>query len=214
MATNTLGYVSAGANFGLQSILVRPKRSIGEFTAQVTLSEQHSDDLEITQHPVELGAEITDHSFKKPADLVIVAGWSNSPASSSTLAALLAIPGATISGIQSLLSGSTKSQVNDIYAKLLALQNKREPFDVYTGKRIYKNMLIKSLSTTTSKETENALIVTVTLRQVLLVSTRTVTVPTDPANLSSPPSTQAPVNRGQQSLQPGTSYTPPAATGG
>lgn len=51
-------------------------RTIGGFIAEVTVREQHSDDLTITTHPVERGAPITDHAFKMPAQLTIEAGWS------------------------------------------------------------------------------------------------------------------------------------------
>lgn len=57
----------------------RPARSIGPIVAQVTISERHEDTLEITEHPVEQGAAIADHAFKRPATVVITAAWSNSP---------------------------------------------------------------------------------------------------------------------------------------
>ena len=44
-----------------------PRRSIGPFNATLTIEEVASDDLEITQHPVQQGAAITDH-----ADLILV----------------------------------------------------------------------------------------------------------------------------------------------
>lgn len=51
-------------------------RTIGGYIAEVTVREQHTDDLTITTHPVERGAPITDHAFKMPAQLTIEAGWS------------------------------------------------------------------------------------------------------------------------------------------
>ncbi|MFX9718550.1 phage baseplate protein, partial [Acinetobacter baumannii] len=51
-------------------------RTIGGYVAEVTVREQHSDDLTITTHPVERGAPVTDHAFKMPAQLTIEAGWS------------------------------------------------------------------------------------------------------------------------------------------
>ena len=50
--SGALGYVVAGAQIGLDSILIRPRRGIGPLVAQVTLDEVHHDDLEITEHPV------------------------------------------------------------------------------------------------------------------------------------------------------------------
>ena len=48
-------------------------RAIGDFIAEVTVKEQHRDEMTITSHPVETGAAITDHAFKNPAQLTIMA---------------------------------------------------------------------------------------------------------------------------------------------
>lgn len=141
-----------------QSVYVRPARSIGGLTMDVTVEEHHTDDLEITDHPVENGADVTDHAFLLPPSVTITAGVSDSGGSNSDT------------------SGGDKRSV-EAYEKLLELQKKREPFDLITGKRVYKNMLIRSLSTTTDKETENALIFTAELRQVIMATIQVVSIP-------------------------------------
>lgn len=222
------GFVSAAAQLGLQSIIIRPTRKLGPLTAQVTVSETHSDELEITQHPVEQGAAISDHAFKRPAELTIVCAWSNSPAGNGSNALLNAGIGAAVIGIQGanptaiatagfggatggaigatgaaiqgLLSGNSPGQVKDIYQKLLKLQEERIPFDVLTGKRSYVNMLIKSLQVMTDKTTENALIVTAHLQQVILVSTRSLQISAAVSAQRFPGSTNAPTNMGTKIL--------------
>ncbi|EFA3718335.1 hypothetical protein C6S90_004881, partial [Escherichia coli] len=59
---------------------------------------------------------------------------------------------------------------------LLNLQRDRIPFDVTTGKRIYNNMLIKTLEVTTDKSSENVLLATITLREVIITSTQSIRV--------------------------------------
>lgn len=137
-------------------VTFRSKRRIASFTAQVTVSEAHNDEVTVTDHPVEQGAPITDHAYKNPAALTVVAGWSNSGR------------GGAVQG---------RAYVQDVYERLLKLQADREPFDVTTGKRKYSNMVIVSLSTTTEADTENVLIVSVGLREVIIVRTQAVTVP-------------------------------------
>ena len=110
---------------------LRPQRSIGGVTFDVVVEEQHEDTLEITEHPVEHGANISDHAFMKPASVTIRAGVSD---------------------------GS-------------------EPFDIITGKRKYRNMLIETLSVLTDADSENALVVTADCREVIIVKTQTVSVP-------------------------------------
>ena len=148
------------------------QRNIGGFIADVTVEELHFDALEITQHPVEQGAAITDHSYKRPASVVIRTGWSNS----------------------SLQALGDPNYVNDIYAQFLDLQDSRQPFDIVTGKRSYSNMLMTRLQVRTDEATENVLMMECECREVILVNTQTVTVPSK--NMASPEVTGNTVNRG------------------
>lgn len=190
----TIGYIAAGLQLGLNSILVRPKRGIATLIPQITLEEIHHDTLEITDHPVQQGAVISDHAFKRPAEVIIRCGWSDSPSTPGLLQGLAAIPQATIDGVQSLITGNEASQIRDTYKALLALQEKREPFDVFTGKRAYKDMLIRELTVTTDRQTENLLMVTATLRQVIIVSVQTVRINSVPKESMSDPESSVPVS--------------------
>jgi hypothetical protein len=132
----------------LQSIVVRPSRRIGEFQATVTIDENAQDDLEITSHPVQRGAAISDHAYLKPSTLSI-----------------------------KCIFAPFFTPLSEVYEKFLSLQASREPFDVVTGKRIYKNMLLKSVSQTTDKDSELVLSVDVSLQQVIIVDVQLTTVP-------------------------------------
>lgn len=175
-------------------VLFKPKRAIDSFENYVTIEEQHTDELNITQHPVEQGAPITDHAYKNPAQLTIRAGWSNS--------SLQAIAGAGLSllggDIQGLLS---PSYAEEMYGRLLQLQAEREPFDIFTGKRRYKNMLMRSLSTTTDEKTENVLVVTASFQEVILVETQATTLP-PAANQANAAKTAGVENAGSKQLAP------------
>jgi len=127
------------------------RRSIGGIVAQVTIEEQGSDDVQITEHPVEQGAPIADHAFKRPANVTIRAGWSRQYAWD--------------------LSAET-----GVYGLLLSWQASLIPFNVITGKRSYSNMLIERLQITTDQHTEFALMATITCRQVIIVGTATTEV--------------------------------------
>ncbi len=59
-----------------------------------------------------------------------------------------------------------------------ALQKSRRPINVSTGKRRYKNMLVRSIAVVTDSHSENILMATVSLQEVIIVSTQTTsTVP-------------------------------------
>lgn len=201
-----IGGVTAAAQLQLQSIVVRPRRRIGTFAAQVTLEEVHTDALEITDHPVQQGASISDHAFLRPAQLVIQAAWSNSPSVVGFVDGVVSAAQNTVSSIQSLVTGNTADSVKDIYAKLLRLQESRDLFDVFTGKRLYLNMLMASLVVKTDPATENVLVVTASLRQVIVVDTKVVNTTALTGTPSDPTAVSAPANLGSKQLSPATTY--------
>jgi hypothetical protein len=182
--------------------LFKTKRKIGSFTAQVTITEEHTDELTVTDHPVEKGAVISDHAYKNPARLNVTVGWSNSGAQGAV--------GTATSAISDLLSGNILGAISDVvsggyvrtvYQNFLDLMATREPFSVMTGKRNYKNMVITSISTTTDKETENSLVLNVGMREVIIVQTQAVTL-SDAANMLSPAGISATINAGVKQLVP------------
>ena len=202
---NEIGILTMGAVLGAETLLIKPKRGIGSFVAQMTLREVHTDDLEITEHPVELGVSVADHAYRKPAEVVIECGWSNSfsTPNASLPASLLGSAVATLGGIGTLLGGGAPGQIMDIYKQLVDLQRSRTPFDVFTGKRIYKNMLIKTLVETTDKTTENMLMITATLREVIIVKTQIMTLSAPQASMMNPQTTLAMLEKGQKQLVAG-----------
>jgi hypothetical protein len=208
---SNIGYATAAIQLGVDAILVKPRRAIGPFTAHVTIKEVHSDDLEITEQPVDQGAAVTDHAYKRPAEVVIEAMWSNSPPSNNVVGGLMNAVTGTIEGVQSIITGNSVDQIRDIYQKLLQLQESRIPFDVYTGKRHYANMLVRSLIETTDKESENALRITASLRQVLIaqVSVRTIAAPKE--NQLDPESTMPSVDKGVKQLGSAGNFNPVAS---
>lgn len=179
----------------LQATVFKPSRSIGSIVAQCTIEEDHLDEVVTSDHTVEQGAEISDHAYKKPSTFTIRAGWSNS-------------------GYQSLLSDAT-SLISDLttgssngfnyidqqYKKLLALQASLQLFTVVTGKRIYKNVLMLSISALTNEKSEHALIATMRCKQLIITSTQFVTVP-PAANMKTPQLNAATQNTGIQQPAP------------
>lgn len=141
---------------------------IGDIEVETTLEATHEDRLHVTEHPVEAGASIADHSFKKPAELVLRCGWSN-----ASLKALFGI-------ISGFFAGGTMTKadyVSGIYSQLLKLQETREPIEISTGLRQYDNMLITSLGVQRDQRTSQIILVTATFREVIIVSTAAATLP-------------------------------------
>lgn len=160
--------------FTLPLVTFRPNRSIGEFTARVTVEEIGEDTLEITDFPIQKGSEGTDHAYVRPPELMIRAIFS-----------------------------PDQAPLDEIYENLLKLQGSRQPFQVTTGKRTYRNMLMKSLVVDTDRATENILSIRVNLREIRIVSLETTSV-APRENQSNPGETGAVQNAGQKSLSQST----------
>lgn len=161
---NSLGNIATSiGELALITGTARSLRSLGGLTAQIVSEETHVDELDIADHPVEQGAAITDHAYKLPAMLTLRYGWSASPSPSPGLLGLIPpiIPQAPV-------------DIRDIYSKLLTMQVNRVLLDVYTGKRAYKNMLLKSIEQDTTAASENSLALILVLRELNLVQTQTV----------------------------------------
>lgn len=139
-------------------VSVRPARQLGGITFDAWLEESHEDSLTITDHPVEQGASISDHAYLKPRTVTLRYGVSDVPP-----------PG------EALTDGARRSIA--VYEKLLELQGSREPFNLVTGKRLYRNMLIETLSTVTDASSDNAMIVTIDCREVIIVNTAVTSLP-------------------------------------
>lgn len=209
--SQAVGLLTAAAQLGLEAILVKPKRSIGSFVAHVTLREDHVDELVLTDQPVESGSQVTDHAYRLPSEVTIECAWSNSPPSSNILGSLAGAVTGTIGGISAILTGNSLDQVKATYQNLLTLQRARVPFDIYTGKRVYKNMLMRSLRVETEKETENALRVTVVCREIIFATVTTVSLAA-PSDQQADPASTAPVSdKGTKQLSPGSNFNAGAA---
>ncbi|MCB8426624.1 hypothetical protein KGG53_10040 [Klebsiella pneumoniae] len=147
----------------LSTLFQQQSRRIGLIVPSVVISEKHNDTLEITEHPVEVGAAISDHAYRRPSEVVMQVGFAGG-------GSLLDFLDTTSFGLSVGLSPK------ETYQELLDLQNSRVPFDVVTGKRIYTNMLIRALEVTTDRTSENVLSAVLTLREVIITSTTTTQV--------------------------------------
>lgn len=128
---------------------------IGDVVPQLIVEQDMSDDVRPTDHPVEQGAEITDHAVKLPSAVQFRLGWTNS----------------------SEAAAGDKNYITRVYSKLLKLQASRELITISAIRRTYKNMLILNLGVTWDEHTRYSLYVRLRARQIILANTATVIVP-------------------------------------
>ena len=150
----------------LELLTVVPQSQIGEIGILATLEEAYTDAIQTTEHPVQIGASITDHAFKLPSEVTMRCGWTNSTEGQAAIISTFGGGGM-----------STADYVASVYSQLLALQESREVFTLITSRRYYDSMLIASLGVTTDKTTSQALIVTATFRRIIIVGTQATILP-------------------------------------
>jgi hypothetical protein len=164
------------------------------FVADCVPEEHHEDTMEITQHPVEQGASIADHAYKLPAEVTLNYIYSSSTKRGGS--------GQNVNYNQNFLQ--------QMYQNFLALQAQRVLFQLYTGKRYYPQMLIKSLSVVTDPANENILNMRILCKELIIVTTTTTqgsgAALGSASNMTNPQQTAPIINSGQGSLPPGQGF--------
>lgn len=169
------------------------------FYPQIVAEERHVNQMRITQHPVEVGAAITDHAYKLPTRVQIRAASAFGSATAGPVSAIQSI----VNSVASIIPKPTDpSQLQALYDVILGIQSQRSFVTLVTGKRTYSNMLLETLSVTTDEKTENVLSFVADFQEVLLARTQIVSVP-DSSVMKSPQINGASTNLGQTSLLPG-----------
>jgi hypothetical protein len=182
--------------------MIIPARSIGTIVADVVVEEHHEDRTTITRHPVEGStgvATISDNAVDEPSEVTLTYGWwPGSTQNSGTATITVTLP----DGTPQTMTGSFSNPnfLNAVYAQLLDLRSGHVPFMVYTGRRVYANMLISMLSVTTDKDTENALIIRVVCQQLIIVTTTTFQLSQNPAQVQDPQTGLQVAQQGQQNV--------------
>ena len=129
--------------------MAQQKVSIGGLVFDAVLKTDHTSKITATSHPVESGANITDHAFVEPAEISIEIGMTD-------------CNGVGVS--------------NKMFKSLQALQFSRKRLTVATRYRTYKDMLIMSMSVPDDFTTMNALKAMLFLREIPVVGSQTVAV--------------------------------------
>jgi hypothetical protein len=156
------------------------------------VDEEGEDVLTITSHPVQAGANIGDHAYKEPASLTLHWSWSNSSSANTGGFGLGTLTGFT----------GASDYVQQIYNQLLSLQVNGQLLTISTGKRLYTNMLIKSISPRTDFESEYALPCEIMCEELIIANTQVASIPA--ADQTAPQQTQPIENQGTQQAAPST----------
>jgi hypothetical protein len=166
----------------MTSTLIRnrsQRNAIGAFEIDVTVSESHSRSAQVTSNPVEGGSTINDHVINEPKTVTLSGLITNTP---------LAVDG----------EGSDDFRAQDAFDALEEIYDSREPFDLQTGFKLYRDCVFTDL--TMPKTRAGELRFSGTFQQLNIVDTEIAQIPADallPADISAASERDAGRQQGQ-----------------
>lgn len=165
--------ITAGTTYREERAAPPLSWSLGGMKFDAWLYLVHNNSLTITQHPVETGATITDHSFVNPKRFSFSVGMTD-----------------VVGGLQ----GSQSRSVN-AYNKLVEMQNSREPLPLVSKYGVFNNILIADVSANDNFQTKLSGRFTITLQEVILTGSQK-------PKVSGNPQATNQTNRGNVAPQP------------
>lgn len=151
----------------------KTKAKLGAIVLDASVSETHTAEVEITEHPVERGANIVDHKRPKPDAVTIEGLVSNTPLPEPSDALVQQTQGNVTFDSASRLQATRASTA---YQDLLDLKDSETLFTLVTALRTYEDMAIKTLTVPRDARSGQTLRFSAQCVQVRTVSNRTVKV--------------------------------------
>lgn len=141
---------------------------IGAIELDCSISESHTSEVEVTEHPVEVGSAVSDHARRKPLGLTIEGMITDTPVDDDLR-------------IENKAEGFQRGKVHrakDAYQDLCALRDAGEAVTIVTALHTYKNMVLTSLAIPRNSDTGEALRFTAQFKEIRTVESGTVEVTT------------------------------------
>jgi len=138
---------------------------INGYVIDMATSEDHAFDSEVTDHPVEIGADVTDNIQAKPITVTIDCIVSDTPIGSVAAARNSLDPD------QSFFVPSS-----DCYAHMIAVRDAKQPVSVTTSLGTFANMAMVSMSVPRNAQNGESLRFKVTFKQIKFVTNSRTTI--------------------------------------
>jgi len=132
-----------------------------------SLSERYTRTKEVTNHPVESGADVTDHTRVLPLEITIHGWVTDDPI--IFLKSLRALP--SVSG------GSPLTRSFDAWRELNRIMDEESTLKVVTDLDEFENMVLTGIDTIKEKDTGRILDATITLKKITIATTEVVDAP-------------------------------------
>lgn len=168
----------------MMSIFSKTLPALGLIQFDAKLEGVTSKAIQLTQYPVEFGAQVNDHAIILPDRYLLTGAVSNTPlglglndigmmGAGAVASVVGGVAGAAVSAVSAyLLSGSEATRSKDAWESLSALLKSRAPIDLITEFDVYTDMILIRLDQRTRPENEDGLIFVAELQQVRIVGTQ------------------------------------------
>lgn len=153
---------------------------IGRFVLDVTLSEDHTFEADVTDYPVESGGSVSDNIRPRPMKITIEGVISDTPLTSNTTnrpAAFTEPKGYTVDAVSGGTNAETSGEFEvkflpseEAFAYLQQIWESRDTVTVQTSLGTWENMAMESFSVPRSKETTGGLKFTAQFKQIQKVT--------------------------------------------
>lgn len=164
----------------VQKITTYLDTSIGRFIFDAYFNVRHESSLSITEHPIQTGADVSDHAFEEAKIVTFEVGMSD---------VMQDISDTRFNKFEGDSSRSVSA-----YKILRRLQSERIPIQFVTRLWSYTNMLIENISAPDDNKTTYGLRATVILKEIFVASVTTV-------KISERPHKSEETNEGDQKVQ-------------
>jgi hypothetical protein len=159
-------------------------------TIDATISSTHTSGAQLTQKELEKGSHVNDHMVTQPEGVILKGIVSETPLDLFTSLAGSAIGAAASLASQAgtgaaaavgILGGSLLGAVNgsrsaNAYEIMTQLQQKRVKFDLVTGLKSYKDMVITNVSAERSSQIGQAIQFTATITKITFVTSELISL--------------------------------------
>ena len=140
--------------------LILVKTNIAGYFFDGFLDVSHSVNTVVTSHQVQKGANISDHAYVEPVEVTMTVKMSDA-----------------MSGMkESQFQGISYTRSTAAYRILREIQKQRLAFQIHTRIETYQNMMITGLSVQDDLDNLNGLKCTVTMKELLVASEKTVKI--------------------------------------
>lgn len=135
------------------------RTSLGGLYFDAVIREEHSSEVTKTEHPVEVGANISDHAFVMPKSLMLEVA-------------------STECGTG---SGAYAGDPVAVYQRLIEIQESLELLHITTELNSYDNMMIMSIVSPRDYTTVHSMKATILLEELIVVDTQNVKIASKPS---------------------------------